>query len=295
MHNALGVCSKYRVSSLENNVNNYKDVDFSALEVDEWSLKQVFFSKVNNLTVYEGFSAATGSMTVGTSRAFTSAIIFTTQVKITIYFNLLCKLQIRMKSWRQLDNYDYVRLVSFNLVPDSGSDPGSRHGHWPVRCPSWLYFPMALCILSAAFAGFLWLCRRTRRGREGQPNEWLGKAAIAPRRYLYREVAAATSNFAESERIGRGGSSAVYRGILGNVEGVPVAVKVLSPELAAQGRREFEAEVRITSRLRHRNLMQLFGWCDSRRGLMLIYELVPEGSLDNHLHGPNGLLDWIQR
>lgn len=73
-------------------------------------------------------------------------------------------------------------------------------------------------------------------------------------------------------------------------------MKVLSAESSSQGRKEFKAEVRIISRLKHRNLMQLLGWCDSRNGLLL--ELVTEGSLDKHLHGNGGtgsLLTWPQR
>ncbi|KAJ1276975.1 hypothetical protein BS78_05G258200 [Paspalum vaginatum] len=75
----------------------------------------------------------------------------------------------------------------------------------------------------------------------------------------------------------------------------PVAIKVFSSESSAQGRKEFEAEVRIISRLKHRNLVQLLGWCDSHSGLLLVYELVAGGSLDRHLHSPDRLLTWPER
>ncbi|CAN6217383.1 unnamed protein product [Urochloa humidicola] len=141
-------------------------------------------------------------------------------------------------------------------------------------------------------AGLLWWCRRARDS--GQSQE-LGRGITAPRSYHYREVAVATGNFAESWRIGRGGFGAVYRGFLSDAGGRGVAVKVLSPESTEQGRREFEAEVRIIGRLRHRNLVQLLGWCDCRRGLFLVYELILEGSLDKHLHSPDRLLTWSER
>ncbi|CAO1948475.1 unnamed protein product [Urochloa humidicola] len=126
-----------------------------------------------------------------------------------------------------------------------------------------------------------------------------GVAASGPRRYAYRDLAAATNNFAEDGKLGRGGFGSVYRGTL-TVAGEerPVAIKMLSSDSSAQGRKEFEAEVRIISRLKHRNLVQLLGWCDSRHGLLLVYELVAQGSLDRHLHGSDGdgsFLTWPER
>jgi len=125
-----------------------------------------------------------------------------------------------------------------------------------------------------------------------------GVAASGPRRYTYRELAAATNNFAEAGKLGRGGFGSVYRGKL-TVAGEerPVAIKMLSSESSAQGRKEFEAEVRIISRLKHRNLVQLLGWCDSRHSLLLVYELVAQGSLDRHLHSSDSesFLAWPER
>ncbi|KAJ1294850.1 hypothetical protein BS78_01G178100 [Paspalum vaginatum] len=109
-------------------------------------------------------------------------------------------------------------------------------------------------------------------------------------------AAVATLLWRRQKRSRRQGS--VYRGYLAGQDR-HFAVKVLSLESSsAQGRRQFEAEVRIISQLRHRNLVQLVGWCDSRRkGLLLVYELVPAGSLDQHLHGGAGrrLLTWPER
>ncbi|XP_073360669.1 L-type lectin-domain containing receptor kinase IX.1-like [Aegilops tauschii subsp. strangulata] len=122
---------------------------------------------------------------------------------------------------------------------------------------------------------------------------------------MYHELVAATSNFAKEEKLGRGGFRSVYRGHLtltpaaavgSDQDRREVAVKVLSVESSAQGRKEFEAEVRIISRLKHRNLVQLLGWCDSRKGLLLVYELVAESSLDRHLYSKDGTyLTWPQR
>jgi hypothetical protein len=127
-----------------------------------------------------------------------------------------------------------------------------------------------------------------------------GVAASGPRQYTYRELAAATNNFADDGKLGRGGFGSVYRGKLAVAgEERPVAIKMLSSESSAQGRKQFEAEVRIISRLKHRNLVQLLGWCecDSRHGLLLVYELVAQGSLDRHLHRSDSesFLTWPER
>ncbi|RLM61749.1 hypothetical protein C2845_PM14G08120 [Panicum miliaceum] len=91
---------------------------------------------------------------------------------------------------------------------------------------------------------------------------------LGPRRYLYHELVTATSNFAEEEKLGRGGFGNVYRGSLSDQDR-PVPIKMFSAESSAQGRKAFEAEVKIISRLRHRNLVQLLGWCDSPKDTRL--------------------------
>ncbi|XP_047976746.1 L-type lectin-domain containing receptor kinase IX.1-like [Salvia hispanica] len=100
-----------------------------------------------------------------------------------------------------------------------------------------------------------------------------------PRRFSYRELAAATGNFAEERKLGEGGFGGVYRGFLKNLD---VAVKRVS-KTSKQGKKEYASEVTIISRLRHRNLVQLIGWCHERCELLVVYELQPKGSLDSHL------------
>lgn len=118
---------------------------------------------------------------------------------------------------------------------------------------------------------------------------------VGPKRYHYSELKAATSNFSEEMKLGKGGFGHVYQGCL-KIDGQDrrVAIKKFS-ESSVQGRKEFEAEVKIISRLRHRNLVQLIGWCDSCKGLLIVYELVSEGSLDRHMYKNTRLLTWPQR
>ncbi|TVU09258.1 hypothetical protein EJB05_42715, partial [Eragrostis curvula] len=132
--------------------------------------------------------------------------------------------------------------------------------------------------------------------QQGAKEADFERGVAGPRRYHYRELAAATGNFNDANRLGRGGFGSVYQGRIQSDGGYKeVAVKKFSSEKSSQGRKEFEAEVKIISRLRHRNLVQLLGWCDSAKGLLLVYELVPEGSLDKHIHNNPRLLTWSER
>jgi serine/threonine protein kinase len=92
----------------------------------------------------------------------------------------------------------------------------------------------------------------------------------------------ATQTFDESRIIGEGGFGRVYEGIL--EDGERVAIKVLKRD-DQQGTREFLAEVEMLSRLHHRNLVKLIGICTEEHMRCLVYELVPNGSLEFHLHG----------
>ncbi|PNT64417.1 hypothetical protein BRADI_4g28332v3 [Brachypodium distachyon] len=118
---------------------------------------------------------------------------------------------------------------------------------------------------------------------------------LGPRKFSYGELAAVTGNFAEDRKIGRGGFGPVYGGHLSE-EDRHVAIKVLSQDQSVQGLREFEAEVTIVSQLRHRNIIQLAGWSESRRGgLALVYEFMSGGSLDTYLYNPDKHLTWSHR
>lgn len=117
-----------------------------------------------------------------------------------------------------------------------------------------------------------------------------------PERFSYKQLSVATTAFSEESKLGQGGFGSVYRGVLPS-SGEPVAVKRISAD-SKQGEREFLAEVLIISQLRHRNLIQLVGWCNDRCKYLLVYELMPHGSLDKALFGADdesSALSWQQR
>ncbi|KAI7731503.1 hypothetical protein M8C21_015289, partial [Ambrosia artemisiifolia] len=113
------------------------------------------------------------------------------------------------------------------------------------------------------------------------------------KRYSYHELANSTGNFAEKEKLGEGGFGGVYKGFL-KESSTYIAVKRVSKS-SKQGMKEYASEVKIISRLRHRNLVQLIGWCHQKGELLLVYEHMENGSLDSHLFKGKSLLTWETR
>ncbi|XWS19236.1 hypothetical protein CRYUN_Cryun32bG0113500 [Craigia yunnanensis] len=112
--------------------------------------------------------------------------------------------------------------------------------------------------------------------------------------YTYKELNIATTNFSEQSKLGEGGFGEVYKGILKN--GRVVAVKKLAISKSERVKAEFDTEVKLISNVHHRNLVRLLGCCSKGPELLLVYEFMPNGSLDNHLFGEgHGSLNWKQR
>ncbi|KAB1216370.1 L-type lectin-domain containing receptor kinase IX.1 [Morella rubra] len=114
-----------------------------------------------------------------------------------------------------------------------------------------------------------------------------------PRRFSYEDLATATNNFSNDRKLGQGGFGAVYRGYLSDLD-IVVAVKKIAKG-SRQGRKEYITEVKIFSRLRHRNLVKLIGWCHDRSEFLIVYEFMPNSSLDFHLFGKRRPLPWAVR
>jgi hypothetical protein len=114
-----------------------------------------------------------------------------------------------------------------------------------------------------------------------------------PKRFAYKELVVATANFSDEGKLGQGGFGGVYRGFLAD-QNMEIAVKKVSSS-SNQGKKEYVSEVNTISRLRHRNLVQLVGWSQKRDSFLLVYEYMPNGSLDYHLFRKKSHLSWPVR
>nr|POE57507.1 putative lrr receptor-like serine/threonine-protein kinase [Quercus suber] len=98
--------------------------------------------------------------------------------------------------------------------------------------------------------------------------------------FTFEEMVVATNNFDSSAQAGEGGYGKVYKGIL--ADGTVVAIK-RAQQGSLQGETEFLTEIELLSRLHHRNLVSLTGYCDEEGEQMLVYEFMPNGTLRDNL------------
>ncbi|KAF1871431.1 hypothetical protein Lal_00020224 [Lupinus albus] len=111
--------------------------------------------------------------------------------------------------------------------------------------------------------------------------------------FTFEELSAATGGFTQRNLLGQGGFGYVHKGLLPN--GKEIAVKSLK-STGGQGDREFQAEVDTISRVHHRHLVSLVGYCISDTKKLLVYEFVPNKTLEYHLHGKGRpVMDWGTR
>ncbi|KAH7554647.1 hypothetical protein JRO89_XS12G0252700 [Xanthoceras sorbifolium] len=105
--------------------------------------------------------------------------------------------------------------------------------------------------------------------------------AVSVKGFSFIELEEATGGFSVTTQIGQGGYGKVYKGILAN--GTVVAIK-RAQQGSLQGQKEFLTEIELLSRLHHRNLVSLVGYCDEDAEQMLVYEFMPHGSLQDILN-----------
>ncbi|XP_062088987.1 L-type lectin-domain containing receptor kinase S.4-like [Humulus lupulus] len=153
-------------------------------------------------------------------------------------------------------------------------------------------FTSVTLFILVIFAG-VYILRRTKN-KDEILEDW--EIEYGARKFKYSELHAATRGFREKNFIGSGGFGSVYRGVVPST-GIEVAVKRISNN-SRQGIREFVAEITSTGRLRHRNLVQLHGWCRRKDDLLLVYDYVPNGSLNKLLfdnENQKKKLSWEER
>ncbi|CAI8605963.1 unnamed protein product [Vicia faba] len=194
---------------------------------------------------------------------------------------------------------------SSNLKSDSSEDVllegnGSKGSLKTVVIVVAVIVPVILVLLIASVVGWLIVKRKRKNVDEGLDEYGipvsakfdLDKATI-PRRFEYSELVAATNGFADDRMLGRGGYGQVYKGALSYL-GRVVAVKRIFADFE-NSERVFINEVRIISRLIHRNLVQFIGWCHEEGEFLLVFEYMPNGSLDTFLFGDKKSLAWEVR
>lgn len=235
-----------------------------------WSLSYVVdLRKVLPAKVAVGFTAATGNRTESHSLA----------------------------SWN---------FSSSDFGSQAASTPRSGHGHGHGN-----YIVLGTCVgagvLLCGLGLLYWFLRRRRLRKKGDGagNTELVDTTIdslinvafergsGPRRFPYGVLESATRNFMEAGKLGGGGFGEVYKGVLHDSE-LEVAIKRISRD-SKQGTKEYISEVTIISRLRHRNLVQLIGYCHEKGDLLLVYEYMANKSLDYHLYNKTRLLAWPER
>ncbi|RCV31824.1 hypothetical protein SEVIR_6G216200v4 [Setaria viridis] len=172
--------------------------------------------------------------------------------------------------------------------------------------------PVGVTVLAAAAVlAYVCVAKRRKAAHGGGDDSsaitgtMIRSLAGGPREFEYREIRKATNNFDEKMKLGQGGYGVVYRGVVvgdhtcpgGAGSAVEVAVKKFS-RANTQGQNDFLAELSIINRLRHKHLVRLVGWSHDNGELLLVYEFMPNGSLDQHLFGPapgRQLLGWELR
>ncbi|BFG36260.1 hypothetical protein CerSpe_225340 [Prunus speciosa] len=150
---------------------------------------------------------------------------------------------------------------------------------------------LSVSLVLLVVSGLIYFIRRKRKFAE-LLEDW--ELEYGPQRFKYKDLYIATKGFKEKELLGTGGFGKVYRGILPSSK-IEIAVKRVSHE-SRQGMKEFVAEIVSIGRLRHRNLVPLLGYCRRKGELLLVYDYMPNGSLDKYLYDrPTVTLNWSQR
>ncbi|TVU06598.1 hypothetical protein EJB05_49821, partial [Eragrostis curvula] len=170
-------------------------------------------------------------------------------------------------------------------LPFLGSKPQSRI--------LTIVLPIATATLILSVGTLVVLIVRKRMKYAEVREDWEGE--FGPHRFSYKDLFHATGGFRNKHLLGQGGFGKVYKGVL-PLSNVEVAVKRMSHE-SRQGMKEFVTEIVSIGRLRHRNLVQLLGYCRRKGELFLVYNYMPNGSLDKYLHCEENkdILNWAQR
>ncbi|KAL1189339.1 L-type lectin-domain containing receptor kinase IV.4 [Cardamine amara subsp. amara] len=155
---------------------------------------------------------------------------------------------------------------------------------------NWVPFISLLFIILLIFL-VRFIVRRRRKFAEELEN-W--ETEFGKNRLRFKDLYYATKGFNDKNLLGSGGFGRVYRGLMPTMN-KEIAVKRVSNE-SRQGLKEFVAEIVSIGQMSHRNIVPLLGYCRRRDELLLVYDYMPNGSLDKYLFNSHEVtLDWKQR
>ncbi|XP_040376760.1 probable L-type lectin-domain containing receptor kinase S.5 [Oryza brachyantha] len=191
--------------------------------------------------------------------------------------------------------------MTVEMLPDEGATKKAALSGWKLGVA--VGVPCAAVVATGLFVAlYIWKKKKKRIGDDPSSvfNNTIDFRSIpgVPKEFDFKELRRGTNNFDEKMKLGQGGYGVVYRAtVVGeNGQSMEVAVKQFSGA-NTKGQEDFLAELSIINRLRHRNLVKLVGWCHENGVLLLVYDYMPNGSLDKHIFGgpESEVLNWKQR
>nr|POE95794.1 l-type lectin-domain containing receptor kinase ix.1 [Quercus suber] len=181
-----------------------------------------------------------------------------------------------------------IRSWNFSSTLDLGSTQNGEKGSFKMWLIG-LIIGLVLLVVGLSFGSYI-LGRNSKRKVVEEDEDLIEGAG--PKMFAYEDLAVATNNFSEEGKLGQGGFGSVYKGFLAKMN-MDIAVKKILSN-SNQGKKEYISEVITISRLRHRNLVQLVGWSHEQE-FVVVYEYMPNGSLDSHLFDKKSHLSWPRR
>ncbi|KAF5820584.1 putative protein kinase RLK-Pelle-DLSV family [Helianthus annuus] len=173
--------------------------------------------------------------------------------------------------------------------PPVPSPPGKKTNQ--SRTAIFVIIPTVIAILIASICIFIILRRKKTLAKK---DDRMDISTIESLQYHFGTIKEATNDFSERNKLGEGGFGSVYKGLLQS--GQDIAVKRLSKD-SGQGETEFKNEVMLVAKLQHRNLVRLLGFSLEGTERLLVYEFMPNASLDHFIFDPTkcALIDWNRR
>ncbi|XP_039173892.1 L-type lectin-domain containing receptor kinase IX.1-like [Eucalyptus grandis] len=191
-----------------------------------------------------------------------------------------------LNSWEFTSNLDVVRPPSTDT-----SKKGVKSKRY--RLITFITVPVACLLLVITAGSCLFMIKMRKKCEFWALNHIDKEIGALPLKFSYQELLVATNGFANDRRLGQGGSGQVYRGSLSCLDCL-VAVKRIFAE-SKHSEKVFTNEMKIINCMLHRNLVQFIGWCQEEGEFLLVYEYMPNGSLDNHLFRTRTSLPWDVR